>query len=53
MSTRPSAAVAVGDRVAKGDLIARAAEGLSLDLHASIDGVVTAIDENGIRLKQK
>ena len=44
---------ALGDRVAKGDLIARAADGLSIDQHASIDGVVTAIDENGIRIKQK
>ena len=47
------AEVKVGDRVAKGDLIARAADGLSIHQHASIDGVVTYIDENGIRIKQK
>ncbi len=47
------AAVKVGDRVAKGDLVALAADGLSIHQHASIDGVVTAIDENGIRIKKK
>ena len=45
--------VKIGDRVAKGDLIARAAEGLSVNQHASIDGVVTNVDANGIRIKQK
>ena len=47
------AAVKVGDRVAKGDPVALAADGLSIHQHASIDGVVTAIDENGIRIKKK
>lgn len=47
------ATVQVGERVAKGDLIARAGDGLSIDQHASIDGTVTAIDANGIRIKQQ
>lgn len=47
------AEVKVGDCVTKGELIASAADGLSIDQHASVDGVVTFIDENGIRIKEK
>jgi len=44
---------AVGDRVAKGELLAEAAEGLSANIHASIDGVVTEITAAGARLCRK
>lgn len=37
----------VGDAVEKGDLLAEAAGGVSANIHASISGVVTAIDEKG------
>ena len=43
--------VKVGDRVRTGDLIAEIPEkSLGARLHASIDGVVTAVDANGIRI---
>lgn len=45
---------AVGDRVVRGDLLAQAApDGLSANIHASIDGVVTEITQAGTRLCRK
>lgn len=43
-------AKAVGDRVVKGEVLGAAAEGLSANIHASMDGVILAIDENGARI---
>lgn len=44
--------VAVGDRVRCGQTVAKAAESaLSVDLHASLDGVVTAVTSKYIKLK--
>ena len=45
------ALVNVGDRVKKGQLIAQAAEGLSVNIHSSIDGVVTAVTDSDITIK--
>jgi Na+-translocating ferredoxin:NAD+ oxidoreductase RnfC subunit len=46
--------VAVGDAVRKGDVIARAAEGaLSVNLHASIDGVVRKVTKEQIKIEAK
>ena len=42
------AAVAVGERVARGQVIAQAAQGLSVPVHASIDGVVTEVTDRCI-----
>lgn len=39
-----------GERVKKGEILAAAAEGLSANIHVSMDGVITAIDENGARI---
>ena len=39
------AIVNVGDHVVKGQLIAKAADGLSVNIHASIDGVVKSVDK--------
>ena len=47
------AAKKVGDRVAKGEVLAAAAEGLSTNIHASMDGVIVAIDEKGARISGK
>ena len=45
---------AAGERVAKGELLAQAApDGLSANIHASIDGVVTEITPAGARLCRK
>ncbi len=41
-------AVKIGDTVRVGDIIATAAEGLSLPQHASIDGTVTFLDDQKI-----
>lgn len=41
--------VQVGDTVKAGQLVATAAEGISANIHSSVDGVVTAVD-NGIIL---
>ena len=44
----------VGDTVTKGELLAEAAQdGLSANIHASIDGVVTEITPAGARLSRK
>lgn len=46
------AAVAAGDTVHAGDVIARAAEdALSVPIHAPVDGTVTAVDEKQITVK--
>lgn len=45
--------VKVGDRVNEGDVIATAADGLSVNIHASIDGTVTAVTERAITIKAK
>lgn len=42
---------AAGDSVEKGELLARAAEGLSANIHASISGVVVEINEKGARIR--
>ena len=47
------AAKKVGDRVVKGEVLAAAAEGLSTNIHASMDGVIVAIDEKGARISRK
>ncbi len=44
---------AVGDPVARGELLAAAQEGISANIHASIDGVVTEITSAGARLRRK
>ncbi len=43
-------AVAVGDHVKKGDLVGKAAEGLSVNIHCGMDGVVKEITPNGITI---
>ena len=40
------ASVGVGDRVAVGDEIGRAPDGMGVAIHASIDGTVTAVDDH-------
>ncbi|MBO6263907.1 MAG: 4Fe-4S dicluster domain-containing protein, partial [Clostridia bacterium] len=42
--------VKFGDKVKKGDVIAKAADGLSVNIHASIDGIVTKITDKFIIL---
>ena len=44
--------VKVGDKVAVGDLIAKAADGLSINLHASISGTVEEVTDAFIRIKE-
>ena len=44
--------VKVGDKVAVGDLIAKAADGLSINLHASISGTVEEVTDVFIRIKE-
>lgn len=44
--------VKMGDRVKRGQVIAKAADGLSVNVHASIDGMVTAVSSKGITLKR-
>ena len=43
--------VKVGDKVNEGDLIAKAAEGLSVNLHASISGTVEEVTDAYIKIK--
>lgn len=51
---RPAAPVVeVGAQVKKGDLLAAAQEGLSANIHVSMDGVVTEITEAGARICRK
>ena len=44
------AAVKVGDRVACGDVIGTAAEGLSVNIHASVAGKVTEVTDEYIEI---
>lgn len=51
---KPAVAVkAAGDTVAKGELLAQAAEGLSVNIHASIDGVVEQVTATGATIRRK
>ena len=43
--------VSKGDRVKKGQLIAKAADGLSVNIHASISGVVIGAKDGVISIK--
>ena len=45
------AAVKVGDKVNEGDVIAKAADGLSVNIHASISGTVEEVTDAYIRIK--
>ena len=45
------AAVKVGDKVSVGDLIAKAAEGLSVNIHASINGTVKEVTDAYIKIE--
>lgn len=42
-----------GSIVSKGDLLAAAADGLSANIHSGVDGVVTEINDQGIRICRK
>lgn len=42
-----------GDTVALGELLAAAAKGVSANIHASISGTVTEINENGARIRKQ
>ena len=49
---RPAAAVkAAGEEVQKGELLAAAAEGLSANIHSSVNGVVEEITDKGARIR--
>lgn len=43
--------VKFGDRVEKGQMIAKAAEGLSVNIHASISGLIIGVDDKLITIK--
>ena len=48
---RPAVAVKqAGETVAKGELIAAAAEGLSANIHSSVDGVIEEVTDKGARI---
>lgn len=44
--------VKTGDTVQKGDLLAAAAEGLSANIHSSLDGIVTEINADGAVIRR-
>ena len=46
-------AKSAGDTVTRGELLAAAAEGLSANIHASMDGTVVSIDEKGAVIRGK
>ncbi len=49
---KPSVAVKqAGETVGKGELLAAAAEGLSVNLHSSVDGVVEEVTDKGVRIR--
>lgn len=51
---KPAAAVkGIGSQVTKGELIAAAAEGLSANIHASVDGIVTDITPKGMMIRRR
>ena len=45
------ATVKVGDKVAEGDVIAKAADGLSVNIHASVSGTVEEVTDAYVRIK--
>lgn len=45
-------AVQAGETVQKGDLLASAAQGLSANIHASISGIITEINEDGASIRR-
>lgn len=40
-----------GEQVSKGELLAAAAEGLSANIHSSVDGVVEEVTNTGVRIR--
>lgn len=48
-----SPVVNVGDAVKAGDLIGKAADGISANIHATVDGVVTAVSEQAVTIQSK
>lgn len=46
------ACVKMGDKVQKGEVIAKAANGLSVNIHASIDGLVTGVTDKYVEIKK-
>ena len=44
--------VKVGDKVERGQVVAKAAEGLSVNIHASISGIVTGVTPKCITVKK-
>lgn len=42
-----------GQRVKKGQLLAKAAEGVSANIHASISGILMSVDQNGARISKE
>ena len=51
IGTPAAAAVKVGDTVTAGDVVGKAAEGLSVNIHASISGVVKEVTKDYIIIK--
>lgn len=47
------AVVQTGQRVKKGGLLAKAAEGLSANIHASISGTLVLVDQKGARISKE
>ncbi|MCR4797934.1 MAG: 4Fe-4S dicluster domain-containing protein [Lachnospiraceae bacterium] len=47
------AVVKKGDQVKKGQQIAQAAEGLSVGIHSSIDGVILSVSETDIKIEKR
>ena len=46
-----SSVVNVGDTVKAGDLIGKAADGISANIHATVNGVVTAVSEQAVTIQ--
>ncbi|MBQ1269045.1 MAG: NADH-quinone oxidoreductase subunit J, partial [Clostridia bacterium] len=44
--------VKFGDRVEKGQLIAAAGKGLSANVHASVSGLVTEVNDKHVKIKR-
>lgn len=50
---KPAVAVkGAGDRVRRGELLAAAAEGLSANIHSSVDGVIVEVTGQGARIRR-
>lgn len=45
--------VKAGQKVEKGGLLAKAAEGISANIHASITGILTMVDQNGAHITKE